>query len=611
MTSRLGYRLSRGTSWNLARPAHRFLNDFRRTLGDLAVDNHYKPFKKWAHARGLQIHPESGGPHVVPIDAQQCLGLSDVPMSEFWAWSWSHRTGDENRFFVKQPASAAHTNGHPLVMAEGFTTVGPHWQERIWNNLKPSFDKACTEGLNSLVWHAWVCSPDSTGIPGQQYFAGTHLNPKVTWWSRGKPFFDYINRCQAMLQRGIPVSDVLYYYGNNVPNYTQLRDRDPAGVGKGYDYDVISGDVLLDRVDVKDGRLVLPEGTSYQMLMLPDSGNIPPQVLRKVRELVEAGAVVAGPKPSRSAEITDPEARKLTDELWSSSTAQKLTNTKNARQVLDASGLVEDFIITGGDSETDISYIHRRDGEDEIYFVANRGERPESVQIRFRVGGKIAESWDPVSGNRTRIPDCKESGGTTLVPLNFAPCGAWFVVFRNPATPAASDFAVKSADVGVTKISGPWTVSFDPAWGGPKSVVFDELISWTLRPETGIKFYSGTATYRKSFDYPGTMASGSRFLLDLGDVAELAEVRLNGKSLGIVWTPPFRIDITSGLKPEGNELEIDVVNFWPNRIIGDSSLPENKRVTRTNIRTLDSRTELMKSGLFGPVQVIERRNPGL
>ena len=180
----------------------RFLFDYRKTLGDLAIDGHYRLFRDNAHQHGLGIHPESGGPHAVPIDAQRCLGWDDAPMSEFWAWSWTHRIGDENRFFVKQPASAAHTYGHKLIFAEGFTTIGPNWQETIWDNLKPTFDKALCEGLNVLVWHAFVNSPDETEIPGQQYFAGTHLNPKVTWWEKSAPFFSYIDRCQWMLQQG-------------------------------------------------------------------------------------------------------------------------------------------------------------------------------------------------------------------------------------------------------------------------------------------------------------------------------------------------------------------------------------------------------------------------
>ena len=169
--------------------SNRFLHDYRKTLGDLAVDNHYRLFRDWAARAGLGIHPESGGPHYTPVDAQRCLGMDTVPMSEFWSASPSHRTEDIGRFFVKQPASAAHTYGHAIVAAEAFTNIGLHWQESLWSNLKPAFDYACCEGLNRVVWHAFVCSPASMGVPGQQYFAGTHLNPLVTWWSRSKPFF--------------------------------------------------------------------------------------------------------------------------------------------------------------------------------------------------------------------------------------------------------------------------------------------------------------------------------------------------------------------------------------------------------------------------------------
>jgi hypothetical protein len=298
-----------------------FLNDFRRTMGDLAIDNHYRLFRKWAHQHGLLIHPESGGPHAVPIDAQQCLGFNDAPMSEFWAWSWRHRVGDGNRFFVKQPASAAHVYGRKLVLAEGFTTIGPHWQETLWDNLKPAFDFACTEGLNLLVWHAFVCSPMSEGIPGQQYFAGTHLNPNVTWWEQSSPFFAYINRCQAMLQQGLPVADVAFFYGSHVPNFTQLRSSDPAKVGAGYDYDVLTEEAILTRLRAKEGRLVLPDGVSYRLLVLPDRDIISLPVLRKLRSLVRDGATILGPKPARAISLqgfprTDDEVKALADELW-------------------------------------------------------------------------------------------------------------------------------------------------------------------------------------------------------------------------------------------------------------------------------------------------------
>ena len=510
-----------GRMVNSREASDRFLFDYRKTLGDLAIDHHYRLFRDNAHKHGLEIHPESGGPHAVPIDAQRCLGWNDVPMSEFWAWSWEHRIGDENRFFVKQPASAAHTYGHKLIFAEGFTTIGPHWQEHIWDNLKPSFDKALCEGMNVLVWHAFVCSPDSTGIPGQQYFAGTHLNPKVTWWSRSAPFFSYIDRCQWMLQQGLFVADVAYYYGDHVPNFTQLKKSDPAHGLPGYDYDVITEEALLTRASVKNGRIVLPDGMSYRVLVLPDRDVISLPVLKKLKELAAAGATIIGPKPVKGETLQnysagDTEVGKLAGELWGGKAGSgRVIADKTAREVLLADGVQPDceFLSTlnrtpnafGAQPSTSFDYIHRRDGNTEIYFVANRTNLAASAVCAFRVTGKVPELWNPVTGEHKFAATYGKKGGRTIVPLDFNPCGSWFVVFREPASahPAMAKSNTATPQP-LTELSGPWTVHFDPKWGGPESAQFDQLVSWTTRPEPGIKFYSGTATYEKTFDLPNS-----------------------------------------------------------------------------------------------------------
>ena len=590
--------------------SNRFLADFRHTMGDLAIDNHYKLFKDGAHKHGLLIHPESGGPHAVPIDAQQCLGFDDAPMSEFWAWSWTHRIGDENRFFVKQPASAAHTYGHKLVLAEGFTTIGPHWQETLWDNLKPSFDHACTEGLNLLVWHAFVCSPESAGMPGQQYFAGTHLNPNVTWWGKSAPFFAYINRCQSLLQQGLPVADVAYYYGDHVPNFTQLRRSDPAKLGRGYDYDVITEEALLTRVTVKGGRIVLPDGMSYRVLVLPDRTGISLPVLRKLKELVAAGATVLGPKPDKASGLkdfpqSDVEVKKLADELWGGG---KIIGDQTAREFLSAKGVPPDF-ESERRSPAELDYIHRTMDGTEIYFISSRTNQSVSADCIFRVSGKAPELWNAVTGEHKFAAAYTEQDGRTIIPLDFTPCGSWFVIFRAPATahPATAPRNTPSLTP-LIELTGAWTVKFDPKWGGPESATFDQLASWPTRPEPGIKFYSGTAVYEKAFDLPQS-AIGNRqsaIFLDLGNVQELAEVKLNGKPCGITWSPPFRVDITDAVKPGANRLQIEVVNFWPNRIIGDAALPPDQRLTRTNIRKLTAKTALTESGLLGPVRVLEQ-----
>ena len=552
-------------------------------------------------------------------------------MSEFWAWSWTHRIGDANRFFVKQPASAAHTYGHKLVFAEGFTTIGPNWQEKIWDNLKPTFDKALCEGLNVLVWHAFVNSPDETGIPGQQYFAGTHMNPKVTWWEKSAPFLSYIDRCQFLLQQGNFHADVLYCYGDHVPNFTQYKATDPAHCEPGYDYDVITAEALINRATVKDGKIYLPDGINYHVLVLPDRDVISLPVLKKISELVNAGATVIGPKPTHGETLeniasTDAEVQKIADELWGlgapASSRQnavehagkmpalpgRVITGKTAREVLMADGVPPDCEFQAG-ANSQLDYIHRTDGSAEIYFVANRTTNSETAMTTaFRVISKVPELWNPVTGEHKFAAGYEEKGGRTYVPLDFAPCGSWFVVFREPASKHPTTSYDNSLILKpVQEISGAWTVHFDPKWGGPETARFDSLVSWPTRTEPGIKFYSGTATYEKTFVLPADFSvthHASRIMLDLGDVHELAEVKVNGKSCGIVWCPPWRVDVTDAVKPGENKLQIEVVNFWPNRLIGDASLPLAERLTRTNIRKLTAQTALEEAGLLVPVKLL-------
>lgn len=579
--------------------SNRFLNDLRRTIGDLAIDNHFRLFRDLAHKHGLEIHPESGGPHAVPIDSLQCLGMNDAPMSEFWAGSWTHRVKDEDRFFVKQPATAAHTYGHNLVLAEGFTTIGPHWQETLWDNLKPNFDEACCQGLNRLVWHAFVCSPESTGMPGQQYFAGTHLNPKVTWWEYSSPFFDYLNRCQFMLQQGKFVADALYYYGNHVPNFTQLEASDPAKVRPGYDYDVATEEVILKRLDVKDGRLVLPDGMSYRILVLPDRKSISLPVLRKIRDLVRKGAKVFGPKPTQGVSLfeSDSDVQKLSNEMWGSGAVQPLTE---GRKALSAMGVKPDFSWKSNDKLA-LNYIHRRTAKADIYFIANRSPNVGSAVCEFRQGDLMPEQWDPISGKPYAIFELSCRDGITTIPIKFGAYGSTFIVWPRSEGESKVQVDESSSYVGTTTLQGPWKVSFDTKWGGPGEVEFPELIDWSLSPIDGIRYYSGRATYQLDFDAP----KGVDYL-DLGQIRELARVKLNGKDLGTVWAPPFRVDIRRAIRGKGNHLEVEVVNFWPNRIIGDARNPNSPPFTRTNILGLKADSKLMPSGLMGPVQLLSR-----
>jgi hypothetical protein len=575
--------------------SNRFLTDFRKTLGDCMADNHYGALAELASRHGMYIHCEAGGPHGGPFDALKNLGRCDMPMGEFWV-QCPHRPTEASRFLMKAAASAAHTYGKRIACGEGFTSQGvPYWSEVPWSLLKPAFDHEACAGLNLVYFHYFACSPAAMGVPGQVYCAGTHFNPNITWANQAHAFVAYLNRCQFLLQQGRFVADVCYYSGDNVPNLVGRKQADPAGVLPGCDYDVFDEEVLLNRMSVKDGRIVLPDGMSYRVMVLPKLRTMSLAALRKIHALVEAGAVVTGPKPEHTASLQDypqcdAKLRQLADGLWDKG---RIISTKTAKEVLASLGVLPDFDAGG----TNLDYIHRRDADADIYFVSNPKSESVSAQAIFRVASKQPELWDAVTGQQRIAGAFKRQGDRTLVPLELTPCGSLFVVFRKAVGGDGSGRNFPAYEKS-GELIGPWTVSFDPRWGGPPSVQFGDLASWTKRPEDGIRFYSGTATYHKTFDCP---AFSGRLMLDLGDVRNLAEVRLNGKKLGVVWTPPFRVDITDAVRPARNALEIDVVNTWYNRLAGDLTLPKERRFTHSVV-DLKPDAKPIESGLLGPVR---------
>jgi hypothetical protein len=594
-----------------------FLADFRKTLGDCVADNHYKVFAEYAHKHNIQIQPESGGPHAGPLDAIKNLGKSDIVMGEFWAPS-PHRPKPVNRFFIKQSSSVAHIYGKKYVGAESFTTIGPHWNDVLWKSQKPSMDHEICSGLNMIFFHTFTCSPKEMGIPGQEYFAGTHVNPQVTWWEYSDAFIDYINRCQFLVQQGKFVADVLYYYGDHVPNLVQLKEADPAKVLPGYDYDVTDEDILL-KLKVEAGRILVPGGVRYRLLVLPDHKVLSLAALEKVNQLLVRGASVLGPKPERLVSIvggveSQRRFKELADQLWGDSSAAagqkqigkgRLIWGKTARQVLVEDGVNPDFEIESS-KDTVFDYIHYRIDEMDVYFVCNQTERTEDVLCRFRVAGKKPELWDPVTGHIRRQIAFTISNKQTEIPLRFGSNGSVFVVFTNevPKSPATKNIVNYTDYMPVMTIAGPWQVRFDPKWGAPGEVTFDKLISWTQHPEPGIKFYSGKATYRKTFTFEEKIDRRKQYCLDLGKVEDvgIARVTLNGRDLGILWTKSFRVDISDALKPGQNLLEVNVVNSWRNRLVGDRDLPQSRRYTKTNI-TIRPEWKLLESGLLGPVTI--------
>ncbi len=666
--------------------SNRFLHDYRKTVGDCIATNHYQLFSNLAHEHGLGIHPESGGPHSAPVDALRILAINEIPQGEFWATANTHRIKDDERLAIKQSASVAHTNGKRYVAAEGPTSIGPQW-ERSPGDLKSNIDRVFCSGLNRIVWHTFTSSPPEYGMPGNEYFAGTHLNPNVTWWKESGSFINYLNRSSYLLAQGLFVADALYYYGDDVPNFVFLKEE-VKGLGQGYDWDKCSREVLLQQASVSNGQLMLQDGMCYRVLVLPDESQIDAVLLQKIEKLVQDGLTVIGPRPKSANSLTgfgvnDQVVAAIASKLWGPVSDGKIIDRqyglgrvvwgKSTREVLESMKVLPDFTFKGTNNETALEYIHRTGDSMDIYFVTNRfgrigfndfqfryltdlPDRYELAECGFRVSGMRPELWDPMTGTITPVPIYHEENGITYLPLHFEPEGSMFVVFRKQA-PTPHIMSVKKdgrnlfpgnafretwrppihvtgsqarlsamimqpgeysfvwSDSSRTSISaekkpdtlllkGSWNLSFDTAWGGPSSVTTDSLRSWTSFDEEGIKYYSGSTVYRKKFNYK--TKPDTRMILDLGNVLELASIRVNGKNMPAKWSAPFEFEVTAYLRDGENNLEITVTNLWPNRLIGDSKLPAGKRRTKTNITKFDapdSEKFLRKSGLLGPVKI--------
>ena len=380
--------------------------------------------------------------------------------------------------------------------------------------------------------------------------------------------------------------------------------------------------MLLTRISVKNGRLVLPDGMNYRLLVLPDTNRMPLAVLQKIQELVKDGAIVTGPRPEKDPGLKDfpkcdQEIETISSEVWGACNGKEVTIHRYEkgqiyqgiaiREILKQIGLVPDFEYTG-DSETFIDFIHRTldDGTD-IYFVANRNRRMERINCKFRISGKFPEIWDPVSGETRKAVVYNETNGQIILPLEFFAHQSFFIVFPKAEIQKQTASTDKKKNnfpqtVLSKEITGPWLVKFDPQWGGPAEVEFEELIDWSKSQKAGIKYYSGKATYLKKFNLSQPIVPGSPVFIDLGVVKNIAEVKLNSKNLGLVWTSPWRADISEAVKETNNVLEIEVTNLWPNRLIGDAALPPDQRLTHTNI-DFKSNAPLLPSGLLGPVTI--------
>jgi hypothetical protein len=633
-----------------AKTQENFTYDFTKTFSELMINNHYRKSKEICNKHGLKITSEAGGPghmHHIPVETLKALGSLDIPRGEFWyKRPYYDKDSVDMVWLVKEIAAASHIYQRGMVEEEAFTSYWD-WQEGP-ADLKVFADRAFCEGLNRLVIHGFTHNPTSFGHPGIAYFAGTHYNDRRAWWPKIKPFNEYLSRVSYILQNTDFVADVLYYYGDKVPNLVPPKNT-RFSVGPGYDYEIINTEVLLNNLTVDQGELLLPGVGRYKVLSLGNNPEMNPEVLAKLKALAALGATIVGQKPDRSAGLNrSPKATSdiasLANQLWTthvfsanSSQTGKIYARTTPIQVLESLKVSPDFAYHDQKKGT-LDYIHYARKGSDFYLIRNTTDQWISRSCSFRQNGKPPQLWNPVTGEILPISVYNQTGKLTTLPLTLPPFGTYFVVFTSESPPAhfaptaqsdvnppmlqyTSDgvFALEEKKVNVlsgTKsqaiasispvktLNGSWELAFPAKWGAPDRTTFPNLISWTEAPEKGILYFSGIATYTKSFQFNKT-EKGNRTYLDLGEIAEVAEVWLNGKPLGITWSKPHRFDISEALVAGENQLKVEVANTWSNRMTGDALTGE--KFTNTNIVKANKNltpwgeVPLKKLGLLGPV----------
>ena len=607
-----------------AEASDRFLWDFRKTIAEMTAEYTYDQLSDILNKRGMGRYSQSHEfLRQYVVDGMDVKRRATVPMGVAWAGNPAGEESSHNED-LREAASVAHIYGQNLVVAETFPAAagggegddggGSDAYAFSPERLKPVADAAFADGVNRIDYEASPHQPVDDKVPGLAHAYGQWFTRHETWAEYARPWITYLARISHMLQQGRAVADILYYYGED-SNITALFSDKGPDVPEGYAFDYASSDVVLNRIGVVNGRITTSSGMSYRLLALDDNAvHMPLNVLKKIHLLVHAGAILVGPKPKDSPSNSDNQAKfkSIADQLWGSGKGTRKVGKgqvfagQSAADALKALEISPDFEYTKPQSETAVAYAHRKISDGDIYFVHNRKNRAENVAVTFRVAGKAPELWDAVTGE-IKPAMYSVADGRTTVTLNLDPTESVLVVFRKPGSTQGRTLP-QVTETPVGTIDGSWTVAFQPNRGAPASITLDRLSAWNEHSDPGVKYFSGTATYSKTIEAPAEwFAAGTRMMLDLGSVKNVAEVTVNGKSVGVLWTAPFRADVTGALKPGMNTLEIKVTNLWPNRLIGDLQPNATKKYTWTSLNVLRDDSPLLPSGLMGPVRVLVRQ----
>ncbi len=609
--------------------SERVLWDLRRTAADLTYENYFRYFTQKCHENGLKMELEPYG--WGSFDALRVAQLADIPVSEFWQPK-ANKPWSGMQWNTLVAASAAHLTGKKVVGAEAYTRIKGDWTLHPYV-MKICGDRAFALGINRIIFHSAAHNPFHDNVKpgmtmGQFGFQNGRNN---TWFYESTAWKQYLARCQSVFQKGEYISDILYMYGDERGYNCWLKGVEtlPEDWLPGNKFDLADLGTI-DRLFVDEsGKVrVRHEGKTlanvYEMLVMKRASLMTPETAQKLGKLAGQGATIYCDRPVRTPHLhrfdkNDKALAELVKKYWDSGKIRPLTE-------LDAA-----IAALRPDCEmaNEMQYAHHRIGAADFYFVSNQTYDTRDEKVSFRVAGKLPELWDPERGETMPAPNWRiTQDGRTQVDLEFSPAGSMFVVFRKP-TAEKEGVSPKMQYREVATLSGEWTLAFDPIFGPKEAQVFEKLIAWNEHPDEQIKHFSGTASYRKTFELTDP---DQPLCLDLGEVQVMARVIVNGKDLGVLWKPPFRMDLSGALKKGKNHLEIRVTNLWVNRLIGDSSLPETGKrskwksqayerfpdwvlegtpIPEGHRRTFapwnhyDKGGKLQPSGLIGPVRLME------
>lgn len=579
----------------------RFLWDLRRLIADQVAYQYVGGLRDVSHEHGLTTWLECYGHWGFPGEFLQYGGQSDEIAGEFWS---AGSLGDiENR----AASSCGHIYGKTLIWAESNTSGGPAYS-RAPVDMKQRTDRFFAEGINASLLHLYIEQADTSRYPGINAPFGNEFDANNTWFSQMDLFTDYLKRCNYMLRQGLNVADVAYLIGEDAPKMT--GEQSPA-LPAGYQFDYINAEVIMRDANVSHGRITLPHGTSYRVLVLPPVETMRPELLEKIGRMVSDGAILLGRPPRRSPSMqnypaADAEVERMARSMWGGCFDTKGANDYGKGRIYNGCTLEEifaeidlepDFRVESG---APLLYNHRSMMGAEIYFVSNQSGAAVDATPEFRVNPGLApERWNPVDGSITSLPQFEATATGIRMPLHLEPLESCFIVFRGKGSPEAGDNNPTPASA--VEISEPWHVAFNGKLSSPAPIEMASPADLAQNADPEIRYFSGTITYTTEFDLDD--ASAARVLLNLGRVESMAKVYVNDRYAGGAWCPPYKVDITQCVKKGRNTLRVEVVNKWVNRIVGDMQLPPEQRKISLLVNPYDASTPLPPSGLQQAVTV--------